>query len=365
MDSMRKARAVHLTPKERDWLSKQIKSVLTSKRLSQRCLLVVLAANGKTNEQIARKLKVTRQKVARWRSRFAELGRPGIESDRPGRGRKAVYTPEIRHLIVQKTTRETPVAATHWSRQSMAQAMDVSPSTVGRVWREHGLKPHLIRTFKVSKDPRFAEKLEDVIGLYLNAPEHAIVLSCDEKSQVQALDRSQPGLPLKKGRAGTMTHDYVRHGTTTLFAALNIADGKIIGQCQDRHRHHEWLKFLKLIEQQTPAQLEVHLILDNYATHKHAKVKAWLAKHSRFHLHFTPTGASWLNMVERFFRDITEKRLRRGVFHSVPELVSALEEYLTHYNESPTPFVWTAKANDILKKVERARKKLHRLNTLR
>jgi transposase len=362
---MRHAPAVNLTAEDREWVTKQIKSALAPKRLGQRCLVVLLAANGKTNEEIAKKLKITRQKAARWRSRFAQLGRPGIESDRPGRGRKPIYTAEIRRLIVRKTTRETPVVATHWSRQSMAQAVEVSPSTVGRVWREHGLKPHLSRTFKISKDPRFAEKLEDVVGLYLNAPEHAIVLCCDEKSQVQALDRSQPGLPLKKGRAGTMTHDYVRHGTTTLFAALNVADGKIIGQCQNRHRHQEWLKFLKLIEQQTPAPREVHLILDNYATHKHASVKAWLAKHPRFHLHFTPTGASWLNMVERFFREITEKRLRRGVFHSVPDLVSALEEYLAHYNEHPTPFVWTAKANDILKKVERARKKLQKVETLR
>jgi transposase len=355
---MRIAPAVQLTVKDREWVTKEIKSALSSKRLSQRCLVILMASNGKTNEQIAKKLKITRQKVGRWRSRFAELGRAGIESDRPGRGRKQIYPAEIRRVIVRKTTQERPTAATHWSRQSMAQAMDVSPSTVGRIWREHGLKPHLIRTFKVSKDPRFAEKLEDVVGLYLDAPEHAIVLSCDEKSQVQALDRTQPGLPLKKGRAGTMTHDDVRHGTTTLFAALNVADGTIIGQCQNRHRHQEWLKFLKHIDQQTPADREVHLILDNYATHKHAKVKAWLAKHPRFVLHFTPISASWLNMVERFFRDITEKRLRRGVFHSVPELVAALEEYLAHYNENPTPFVWTAKANDILKKVERARKKL-------
>ncbi len=250
---MRFAPAVHLTDKDREWVTKQIKSTLSSKRLSQRCLVVLLAANAKTNEQIAKKLKITRQKVGRWRSRFAELGRAGIESDRPGRGRKFVYTPEIRRLIVQKTRKETPKAATHWSRESMAKAMDVSPSTVGRLWREHGLKPHLIRTFKISKDPHFAEKLEDVIGLYLNAPEHAIVLCCDEKSQVQALDRTQPGLPLKKGRAGTMTHDYVRHGTTTLFAALNVADGQIIGQCQNRHRHQEWLKFLKLARSANPS----------------------------------------------------------------------------------------------------------------
>jgi transposase len=334
---MRSAPTVSLTAEDRTWVTKMIKGALTPRRLHERCLVVLLAANGKTNEQIARKLKVTRQKVGRWRERFVMLGRAGIEADRPGRGRKPVYPPEIRRHLVKKTTTETPVAATHWSRTSMAQAMDVSASTVGRIWREHGLKPHLSRTFKLSNDPRFAEKLEDVIGLYLNAPEHAIVLCCDEKSQVQALDRTQPGLPLKKGRAGTMTHDYVRHGTTTLFAALNVADGQIIGQCQNRHRHQEWLKFLKLLDQQTPADRELHLILDNYATHKHAKVKAWLAKHPRFHLHFTPTSASWVNMVERFFRDLTEKRLRRGVFHSLPELVSALEEYLTHYRLRPRP----------------------------
>ena len=239
-----------------------------------------------------------------------------------------------------------------------------------------GSKPHLVKTFKVSNDPRFTEKLEDVIGLYLNAPEHALVLCCDEpersgdsppifppkqsgqKSQVQALDRTQPGLPLKKGRAGTMTHDYVRHGTTTLFAALNVADGTLIGQCQDRHRHQEWLKFLQQIDAQTPADRELHLILDNDATHKHPKVQQWLAKHPRFHLHFTPTSASWLNMVERFFRDLTVNRLRRGVFHSVPELVAALEKYIAQHNREPKPFIWTAKANDILAKVTRAKRKL-------
>jgi transposase len=286
------------------------------------------------------------------------MGRAGIEHDAAGRGRKPTYPVKVRRLLIRKTTRSTPPGQTHWSRTTMAKAMELSPSTVGRVWREHGLKPHLIRTFKVSNDPRFAEKLEDIVGLYLDAPDHAIVLCCDEKSQVQALDRTQPGLPLKKGRAGTMTHDYVRHGTTTLFAALNVADGQVIAQCQPRHRHQEWLKFLQQLDRETPADRDLHLILDNYATHKHPKVKAWLAKHARIHLHFTPTSASWLNMVERFFRDLTEKRLRRGVFHSVPHLVAALEEYLVHYNHEPTPFVWTAKASDILTKVKRARKKL-------
>ena len=244
-------------------------------------------------------------------------------------------------MVVRRTTRQKPEAATHWSRRVMARATDLSPSTIGRIWQRHGLKPHLSRTFKVSNDPHFAEKLEDIVGLYLAAPEHALVLCCDEKSQVQALDRTQPGLPLKKGRASTFTHDYVRHGTTTLFAALNVADGTVIGQCQSRHRHGEWLKFLRLLDERTPAERDLHLILDNYATHKHPRVKAWLKKHPRFHLHFTPTSASWLNMVERFFRELTTKRLRRGVFRSLPELIEAITEYLQHYNPRPTPFVWT------------------------
>ncbi len=240
----------------------------------------------------------------------------------------------------------------------MARATGLGATTIGEIWRAHGLKPHLARTFKVSNDPRFVEKLEDIVGLYLNAPEHALVLSCDEKSQVQALDRTQPGLPIKKGRAATYTHDYKRHGTTTLFAALSVADGTVISTCQNRHRHQEWLKFLKLIDVSTPAEKDLHLIVDNYATHKHPKVKAWLAKNPRFHIHFTPTSASWLNMVERFFRDITVRSLRSGVFHSVPELIGAIETYIASYNSNPTPFVWTAQAADILAKVSRARQKL-------
>ena len=355
---MRVALPINLTEEDRIWLRKTAQSVMTPLRLAERCRIVLHAAQGKTNEQIAGELGYSEAKVGRWRRRFATSGRAGIEHDAPGRGRKATYSESVRKRLVQKTTRSTPPAATHWSRTSMAKAMELSESTVGRIWRAHGLKPHLLRTFKVSNDPRFAEKLEDIVGLYLNAPEHAIVLCCDEKSQVQALDRTQPGLPLKKGRAGTMTHDYVRHGTTTLFAALNVADGKVIAQCQGRHRHQEWLKFLQQLDRETAADRDLHLILDNYATHKHPKVKAWITKHPRFHLHFTPTSASWLNMVERFFRNLTEKRLRRGVFHSVPHLVQALQEYLVHYNASPTPFVWTAKASDILRKVTRARQKV-------
>jgi len=349
---------IELSVGDRGWLQAMVRSALTPRRLVERCLIVLLAAVGKRNEQIAAELGYSENKVGRWRLRFAKSGRAGIEHDAPGRGRKPSYPNEVRQMLVRKTTRGTPPGQTHWSRTTMAKAMQLSPSTVGRVWREHGLKPHLTRTFKVSNDPRFAEKLEDIVGLYLAMPEHAIVLCCDEKSQVQALDRTQPGLPLKKGRAGTMTHDYVRHGTTTLFAALNVADGQVIAQCQARHRHQEWLKFLQQLDRETPADRDLHLILDNYATHKHPKVQAWLAKRPRFHLHFTPTSASWLNMVERFFRDLTEKRLRRGVFHSVAHLVAVLEEYLAHYNNDPTPFVWTAKANDILMKVKRARRKV-------
>jgi transposase len=240
----------------------------------------------------------------------------------------------------------------------MAAVMGVSAASVSRHWRANGLKPHLVRGFKVSRDPEFVEKLEDIVGLYMSPPEHALVLCCDEKSQVQALDRTQPGLPIKKGRAATMTHDYKRNGTTTLFAALNMLDGQVIGQCQPRHTHTEWLKFLRQIDRATPKGKTLHLIADNYATHKHPKVLAWLKKHPRFHMHFTPTSASWMNMVERFFRDITTARLRRGVFTSVPELITAIGEYIAHHNENPKPFIWTKSARDILQKVIRANSRL-------
>ena len=360
---MPKAHATSPSVEDLQWLRKQVTGVMVSKRLTERCWIVLLAAEGRNFEEIGVALGVTRQKASRWCARFLAAGRAGLEKDAPGRGRKVIYGAEMQALIVEKTLRSLPPQATQWSQRSLAKALDVSDSTVGRVWRSYGLKPHLVRTFKVSNDPRFAEKLEDVIGLYLNAPEHALVLCCDEKSQVQALDRTQPGLPLKKGRAGTMTHDYVRHGTTTLFAALNVADGTLIGKCQDRHRHQEWLKFLQQIDAETPADRQLHLILDNYATHKHPKVQKWLTKHPRFHLHFTPTSASWLNMVERFFRDLTVNRLRRGVFRSVPELVTALEKYIAQHNREPKPFIWTAKANDILAKVARARKKVSKNKT--
>ena len=243
----------------------------------------------------------------------------------------------------------------------MAKATGLSESTIGRIWRENGLKPHRVRTFKLSTDPRFVEKLNDIVGLYLNPPEHAIVLSCDEKSQIQALDRTQPSLPMKKGRCGTLTHDYVRKGTTTLFAAMDVSDGTVISRCEKRHRHQEWLKFLNVIKSNVPSDKEVHLICDNYATHKHEKVKAWAKRNPRFHFHFTPTSASWLNMVERFFRDLSEKALKRGSFFDANDLIAAITEYVNQHNGDPKPYTWSAGANDILAKVKRARAALHKV----
>jgi len=308
---MRVAPAVSLSADQKQLLTKAAKGSSVSVRFSLRAKIVLLASEGRQDIDIAQELGVTRQLSARWRQRFIRLGIDGLKQDAPRPGRKKRISTQKVQSIVKKTLEQQPANATHWSTRTMAKSAGVSEKTVRRIWKTHGLKPHLSRTFKLSRDKKFAEKLEDVVGLYLNPPEHALVLSCDEKSQIQALDRTQPGLPIKKGRAGTMTHDYTRNGTTTLFAALNTLDGTVIGSHMKRHRHQEWLKFLKLIDRRTPAKKELHLIVDNYATHKHPKVKNWLAKHPRFHIHFTPTSASWLNMVERFFRDLTEKQRKR------------------------------------------------------
>src|SRR3954466_14685035 len=321
-----------------------------------RAQIVLLSAGGLGTVEIMRRTGKSKTCVWRWQERFAEAGAGGLWRDKPRPPRVKPLCQEVIDKVVALTATEPPHEATHWTGAAMANAAGISVSSVQRIWKAHGLEPHRVRRFKLSTDPEFVPKLRDIVGLYVDPPAHAVVLSVDEKSQ--ALDRTQPGLPLKKGRAGTMTHDYKRHGTTTLFAALNVADGTLIGQWQDRHRHQEWLKFLQLIDAQTPADRELHLILDNYATHKHPKVQKWLQKHPRFHLHFTPTSASWLNMVERFFRDLTVNRLRRGVFHSVPDLVAALEKYIAQHNKEPKPFIWTAKATDILAKVARARQKL-------
>ena len=354
-EQVRVAPTISLTDDQQRELSRLARSGRTSVRLAQRAQIVLLAAQGLQNKDIAAQLGIGRVQVARWRERYLEGGLQGIERDLP-RGAPPVKLDVAQ--LVELTTQTAPEAATHWSTRKMAAQLGVSASTVMRHWQAHGLKPHLVRGFKVSRDPKFADKLEDIVGLYLAPPEHALVLCVDEKSQVQALDRTQPGLPLKKGRAQTMTHDYKRNGTTTLFAALNVLDGQVIGQCQPRHTHLEWLKFLKQIERQTPKDKTLHLICDNYATHKHATVQAWLDKHPRFNMHFTPTSASWLNMVERFFRDITVNRLRRGVFTSVPALVTAINEYIAHHNNHPKPFIWTKSAGDILQKVIRANGRL-------
>ena len=348
---MRVATEIVLTDEERAELTRLARSRLTSVRLALRARIVVLAAQGLQNIEIAARLGVGRVQVSRWRERYIESRLAGIERDLP-RGAPPTTVDVAR--LVELTTQSTPEAATHWSTRTMAAELGVSAASVSRYWRKNGLKPHLVRGFKVSRDPQFVEKLEDIVGLYLAPPEHALVLCCDEKSQVQALDRTQPGLPLKKGRAATMTHDYKRNGTTTLFAALNVFDGQVIAQCQQRHRHTEWLKFLRKIDRETPKDKELHLICDNYATHKHPVVQEWLGKHPRLNMHFTPTSASWLNMVERFFRDITDKRIRRGVFTSVAELVAAIDEYIAHHNIKPKPFIWTKSARDILQKVIRA-----------
>jgi transposase len=330
-------------------------------RVQQRANVILLAAKGWQNIDIAADVKLDRRQVALWRRRFIDGGVKALLQDASRSGRTPSVTPEVELRIVNTTLHEKPAAATHWSTRTLGEHLGMSATTIRRIWTRNGLKPHLQRTFKLSRDPRFVDKLVDVVGLYLDPPDKAIVLSCDEKSQIQALNRTQPGLPMKRGRAGTMTHDYKRHGTTTLFAALNTLDGTVISMCQDRHRHEEWLKFLRLIDRKTPKQLELHLIADNYSAHKHPEVQAWLLKHPRFVMHFTPTSASWLNMVERFFRDISENRIKRESFYSVADLEQTIAKYIQHHNKNPKPFIWTASAVDILAKVTRAKAALARV----
>jgi transposase len=352
---MRVAPTVELDAEQREVLEQRSRARSLPARMVERARIVLMAAAGKQDKEIAEELGISVQKAGRWRARFLESGVDGLEKDAPRPGRTPRIPAQTVERVIRMTTQEKPVNATHWSTRSMAAAVQLSEATVRRIWHKHGLKPHLVETFKVSKDPRFAEKLEAIVALYMNPPEHALVLCCDEKSQIQALDRTQPGLPLKRGRAGTMTHDYKRNGTATLFAALNTLDGKVISLCQERHRHQEWPRFLRLVNDATPEHKQLHLIVDNYATHKHPAVQRWLKRHKRFHLHFTPTSASWLNMVERFFRDLTVNRLRRGVFRDVMELVNAIDQYVDLHNEKPKPFIWTKSAKDILEKVKRSR----------
>ena len=355
---MRNIERISVSEADRDRLERLVRDRNTPQKVVWRARIVLLAANGLQAIGIAAAVGKSLLTVRRWRRRYVAKGVDGLLKDATRPPRRKPLTAEKIKQVVDMTLHQKPANATHWSLSGMAAAVGLSRSSIQRIWSKHGLKPHLIETFKISRDRNFAAKVKDVVGLYLNPPDKALVLCVDEKSQIQALDRTQPGLPMKKGRAGTMTHDYKRNGTTTLFAALNMLDGSVIGQCMPRHRHREFLRFLKTIDQQTPVDLDLHLIVDNYATHKTEAVKGWLKRHKRFHLHFTPTSASWLNMVERFFAEITRERIRRGAFTSVAELKEAIMEYLENHNAAPKPFVWTKSADEILKKVARAKQAL-------
>jgi transposase len=321
-----------------------------------------MAANGIPGQRIAHDLDISRPTIQLWRERFLALRLEGLKKDAPRPGRLASIPDRKVRAVVEATLHTKPPAATHWSVRTMARAQGISRMAVQRIWTQHNLKPHLVKTFKISRDTHFVEKLYDVVGLYLNPPDKSLVLCVDENSQIQALDRTQPGLPLKQGRCGTMTHDYTRNGTTTLFAAFSMLDGKVIGDCMSRHRHQEFIRFLAKIDVETPSALDLHIIVDNYATHKHPRVKSWLRRHPRFHLHFIPTSSSWLNMVERWFRDITDNRIRRGSFRNVPELIAAIKEYLDNHNQNPRIFTWTASVERILAKVAKCKEALGTLH---
>ena len=359
---MHLAPPILLAPEERSTLTAWARAKSVAFRIVQRARIITMAADGVTSQDIAKQLEISRPTVQLWRERFLALRVPGLEQDAPRPGRLPTISAKKFRAIIEATLHTKPPAATHWSTRTMAVAQKVSQATVSRIWRLHNLKPHMVKTFKLSQDKQFLEKLTDVVSLYLNPPDRAIVLCVDEKSQIQALDRTQPGLPIKKGRCGTMTHDYKRNGTTTLFAAMSMLDGKVIGDCMPRHRHQEFIRFLKKIDNETPAGLDLHLIVDNYGTHKHPRVKSWARRHPRFHLHFIPTSSSWLNLVERWFREITDKRIRRGVFRSVPELISAIEEYMNNHNQNPRVFVWTASVQGIMAKIAKCKEALDSLH---
>jgi len=344
-----------LSKKERSRLEGFARSTSQPHRAVREARALLKAAEGLPNTRIAQEIGVTRSTVIAWRAEFERDGVNGLGKIREGRGPKPKISQEQIDEMIDDTRSSTPSNATHWSLRSMAAHSGLSTGTIHREWKARGLKPHLVKTFKLSNDPNFEEKLIDVVGLYMNPPDNAIVLSFDEKSQIQALDRTQPSLPMKEGKPGTITHDYKRNGTTTLFAALNTLTGELIGKCFSRHRHEEFLGFLKLIDKETPKGKEIHIVLDNYATHKHENVKKWLERHKRFHLHFTPTSSSWLNLVERWFREITDKAIRRGAFASVEQLIDTIDNYIAHNNDHPRPFIWTKTADQIIAKVRRGR----------
>jgi transposase len=344
-----------MAAEQRKTLEALVNAKTTPQRVVLRSRICLLAADGISNNAISVGLNVSRPTVILWRSRFEKLGPAGIAED-ASHGPSSRRTDEkTAQLIIDRTLQTHPPDATHWSTRTLAKEIGISHATIARVWEAHGLRPHRIKTFKLLKDKHFVEKLTDVVGLYMNPPDKALVMCLDEKSQIQALDRTQPGLPMKKGRCGTMTHDYKRYGTTSLFAALNVLEGTVIGSCYPRHRHQEFLKFMRQIDRETPGGLDLHLILDNYRTHSHPNVELWLEKHSRYHLHFTPTSSSWLNLIERWFAELTRKKIRRGVFRSVPELVASIKDFIHVNNREPKPFIWTKKVDQILEKISRCK----------
>jgi transposase len=355
---MRTGIEVRLGPGDRERLEAVIASGNSAQKHVWRARIVLLSAEGVGTMEIQRRTGKGKPTIWRWQERFMNAGVDGLLRDATRPGRKPPLAGEVVARVVDMTLSEPPGEATHWTGRAMAAAVGISHRSVQRIWAAHGLKPHRVKTFKLSNDPNFVAKVHDIIGLYVDPPEHAVVLSVDEKSQIQALDRTQPGLPMKKGRCGTMTHDYKRNGTTTLFAALDVLDGKVIGQCMQRHRHHEFIRFLNRINRETPAALDIHLIVDNYATHKHPKVRTWLERHPRFHFHFTPTSASWLNAVEGFFAKLTSRRLKRGAFMSIADLQAAINRFVAEHNQNPKPFVWTADPDAIIEKVRRGKQVL-------
>jgi transposase len=357
----RKSVSVQLSESEIIRLEQWIRAGSTPQQVVLRARIIVSVARGQTDQQIARELKVQRRTAALWRRRVREQGIGCVWEIALGRGRKAQYGSQVVARIVEATLQTKPEGSTHWSTRTLARVQGVSKNTIQRIWQEHQLKPHLTKSFKLSRDPKFLEKLTDVVGVYLTPPQNAVVLCVDEKSQIQALDRTQPGLPLKTGRCGTFTHDYKRNGTTTLFAALQIIEGRVIGQCYQRHRHQEFLHFLRRLDAEFPGQLNLHLILDNYGTHGHERVRRWLAKHPRFVLHFIPTSSSWLNLVERWFAELSQKAVRRAAFRSVADLEQAIKGFMDAWNANPTPFVWTATVQKILEKLDRCRRRLEQI----
>jgi len=357
----RRTPALNLDAHDQQQIQQWLAAQGTPQQVALRGRIVLAAGEGQSDSAIAERFEVNRKTVSLWRRRFAQQGAGSLWEIAPGRGRKPVYGADKIKALVDATLQTKPQGMTQWSCRLMAKHQGLSKSTVSNIWRSHNLKPHRVKTFKLSRDPKFLEKLTDVVGLYLNPPQQAIVLCVDEKSQVQALDRTQPGLPLKKGRCGTMTHDYKRHGTTTLFAALEVLQGRVIGQCYARHRHQEWLKFLRRLDEEFPGPVPLHLVMDNYGTHKHPRVQAWLGRHPRFIPHFVPTSSSWLNLVERWFGELTSKRVRRGAFFSVEDLQKAILEFLEAWNDDPQPFVWTATVDSILEKLSRCRRTLEQI----